>query len=54
MRVTVQDIQEMKGLGEKIPMLTAYDYSWAKLLEAAGIRLMLVGDSPGAVDARIR
>ena len=47
MRLTVQDIQEMKAQGEKIPMLTAYDYSWAKLLEAAGIRLMLVGDSLG-------
>ena len=47
MRLTVQDLQEMKARAEKIPMLTAYDYVSAKLLEKAGIRLMLVGDSLG-------
>jgi 3-methyl-2-oxobutanoate hydroxymethyltransferase len=39
----------MKRRGEKIPMITAYDYTSAKLLEQAGIPLMLVGDSLGQV-----
>jgi 3-methyl-2-oxobutanoate hydroxymethyltransferase len=39
----------MKVRGEKIPMMTAYDYTSAKLLEQAGIPLMLVGDSLGMV-----
>ena len=47
MRVTVQDLQEMKRREEKIPMLTVYDYVSARLLEQAGIPLMLVGDSLG-------
>ena len=49
MRVTIRDLKEMKGRGEKIPMITAYDYTSAKILEAAGIPLMLVGDSLGQV-----
>ena len=47
MRMTVRDMQEMKDSAQKIPVLTAYDYTWAKLLEAAGVRFMLVGDSLG-------
>ncbi len=45
MRVTVRDMQQMKDRAEKIPLLTAYDHTWAKLLEAAGVRFILVGDS---------
>ena len=47
MRMTVRDMQEMKDTNQRIPVLTAYDYAWAKLLEAAGVRFMLVGDSLG-------
>ena len=47
MRLTVRDMQEMKDSAQKIAVLTAYDYTWAKLLEAAGVRFMLVGDSLG-------
>lgn len=47
MRTTIQDIQAMKGRGERIPMLTAYDFTTARLVEAAGIRFVLVGDSGG-------
>ena len=49
MRVTIRDLRDMKVRGEKIPMMTAYDYTSAKLLEQAGIPLMLVGDSLGMV-----
>lgn len=49
MRVTIRDLQQMKSQGEKIPMMTAYDFTSARLLEAAGIPLMLVGDSLGMV-----
>ena len=49
MRVTIRDLRQMKRRGEKIPMMTAYDYTSAKLLEQAGIPLMLVGDSLGQV-----
>ena len=47
MRLTVRDMQEMKDSAQKIAVLTAYDYTWAKLLEAAGVRFLLVGDSLG-------
>jgi len=47
MRKTVLDIQQMKAHGERIPMLTAYDYPIAKLLDQAGIPMLLVGDSVG-------
>ncbi len=47
MRLTVRDMQEMKDSAQRVPVLTAYDYTWAKLLEAAGVRFMLVGDSLG-------
>lgn len=49
MRVTIGDIREMKQRGEKIPMLTAYDYATAKLVDEAGMPLILVGDSLGMV-----
>jgi 3-methyl-2-oxobutanoate hydroxymethyltransferase len=49
MRVTVSEIKEMKQRGDKIPMLTAYDYSTARLLDEAGVALILVGDSLGMV-----
>ena len=49
MRITVNQIKEMKQKQEKIVMLTAYDYSTAKLVDEAGIPLILVGDSLGMV-----
>jgi 3-methyl-2-oxobutanoate hydroxymethyltransferase len=49
MRVSITQIKEMKQKGEKIAMLTAYDYSTAKLIDEAGIPLILVGDSLGMV-----
>ena len=47
MKNTVKTFQDMKERGEKIAMLTCYDYSTATLLEAAGINGVLVGDSLG-------
>ena len=49
MRITIDQIKKMKLHGEKIAMLTAYDYSTAKLLDEAGVPLLLVGDSLGMV-----
>lgn len=49
MRVTITEIREMKRKKERIPMLTAYDYVTAKMVEAAGVPLILVGDSLGMV-----
>jgi len=49
MRVTINQIKEMKQKGEKITMLTAYDYATAKIVDEAGIPLILVGDSLGMV-----
>jgi len=49
MRITIGQLKEMKQRGEKIPMLTAYDYSTAKLIDEAGVPLILVGDSLGMV-----
>ena len=48
-RVTVRDIAAMKSQGEKIPMVTAYDYVSARLADQAEIPLLLVGDSLGMV-----
>jgi 3-methyl-2-oxobutanoate hydroxymethyltransferase len=48
-RVTVSDIQEKKEQGEKIVMLTAYDFPSARLAEEGGVDMVLVGDSLGMV-----
>lgn len=48
-RVTTQIIRNMKASGEKVAMLTAYDFTLARLLDAAGIDILLVGDSVGNV-----
>jgi 3-methyl-2-oxobutanoate hydroxymethyltransferase len=48
-KITVETIRAMKGRGEKIAALTAYDFPMAKLLDEAGIPLILVGDSLGMV-----
>jgi len=50
-RITVHTINEMKKAGEKISMLTAYDFSMARILDAAGIEVLLVGDSASNVMA---
>jgi len=49
MRITINQIRDMKQKGEKITMLTAYDYSTAKIVDEVGIPLILVGDSLGMV-----
>jgi 3-methyl-2-oxobutanoate hydroxymethyltransferase len=49
--VTILDLQRMKAVGEKIAVLTAYDYPLARLLDLAGIDVVLVGDSAGVVMA---
>jgi len=48
-KLTVRDIIELKGAGEKIVMLTAYDASFGRLLDRSGIEIVLVGDSLGMV-----
>lgn len=50
-RITTHILQEMKGRGEKISMLTAYDYSMAHMVDAAGMDVILVGDSASNVMA---
>ncbi|MDO8568244.1 MAG: 3-methyl-2-oxobutanoate hydroxymethyltransferase [Dehalococcoidales bacterium] len=49
MRTSIGQIREMKLKGEKIAMLTAYDYATARIVDDAGIPLILVGDSLGMV-----
>ena len=49
MRSTLTTLQKMAQAGEKIAALTCYDASFAKLLEAAGVDILLVGDSLGMV-----
>jgi 3-methyl-2-oxobutanoate hydroxymethyltransferase len=49
MQTTVQDLRRAKEAGERLVMLTAYDYPSAALAERAGLRLLLVGDSLGMV-----
>ena len=48
-KTTVRQLAEMKERGERIPMITAYDYTTAALADAAGIPVVLVGDSLGMV-----
>ncbi|MBI3398535.1 MAG: 3-methyl-2-oxobutanoate hydroxymethyltransferase [Deltaproteobacteria bacterium] len=50
-KVTILDIMQMKGEGGKIPVLTAYDCPTAKILDEAGMSIILVGDSAGMVFA---
>ena len=50
-RITVKSLVEMKANGEKISMLTAYDYTMAKIVDTAGIDVILVGDSASNVMA---
>ncbi len=50
-KVTTHQLQEMKLRGEKIAMLTAYDYSMARIVDSAGIDVILVGDSASNVMA---
>ena len=50
-KVTTHVLQEMKHRGEKIAMLTAYDYTMAKIIDSAGIDVILVGDSASNVMA---
>ena len=50
-RITVKSLIEMKANGEKISMLTAYDYTMAKIVDTAGIDVILVGDSASNVMA---
>ncbi|MEM9856386.1 MAG: 3-methyl-2-oxobutanoate hydroxymethyltransferase [Bacteroidota bacterium] len=50
-KITTHQLQEMKNRGEKISMLTAYDFSMAKILDGAGVDVLLVGDSASNVMA---
>ena len=50
-RITTKTLVDMKKNGEKIAMLTAYDYTMAKILDQSGIDVMLVGDSASNVMA---
>src|SRR5687767_6302409 len=50
-RITTHTIQKMKAAGEKITMLTAYDFSFARIIDGAGIDVILVGDSASNVMA---
>jgi len=50
-KITTQTIVDMKAAGEKISMLTAYDYTMAKIIDEAGIEVILVGDSASNVMA---
>ena len=50
-KITTHRLRELKAMGEKIAMLTAYDYSMAQILDKAGIDVLLVGDSASNVMA---
>jgi 3-methyl-2-oxobutanoate hydroxymethyltransferase len=50
-RITTATLQKMKTSGEKISMLTAYDYSFARIIDQSGIDVILVGDSASNVMA---
>ena len=49
MRLTINDLQELKKQNIPIPMITAYDYTTARIVESSGIPIILVGDSLGQV-----
>ena len=49
MRITLADLQKMKAAGERIAMITAYDFPSARIADRAGVPLLLVGDSLGMV-----
>jgi 3-methyl-2-oxobutanoate hydroxymethyltransferase len=49
MRISITDIQQKKNRSEKIAVVTAYDYSTAKICDTSGIEIILVGDSAGMV-----
>ena len=48
-KITVPELVQMKERGDKIVSLTAYDYCFARILDNAGVDVLLVGDSLGAV-----
>jgi len=50
-RMTIPELQAMKARGEKIAVLTAYDFPFARIMDQAGIDVVLVGDSAGSVVA---
>jgi 3-methyl-2-oxobutanoate hydroxymethyltransferase len=50
-KITTHTLLKLKSAGEKISMITAYDYSFARIFDAAGIEVILVGDSAGNVMA---
>ena len=50
-RITTNTIQKLKANGEKISMITAYDFSFARIFDSAGIDVILVGDSASNVMA---
>ncbi len=50
-KITTHTIQKMKAAGEKISMITAYDFSFARIFDASGIDIILVGDSASNVMA---
>ncbi len=50
-KITTHTLQKMKAAGDKISMITAYDYSFAQIFDAAGIDIILVGDSASNVMA---
>jgi len=50
-KITTHQLHEMKARGEKIAMLTAYDYSMARIIDGAGVDIILVGDSASNVMA---
>ena len=50
-RITTKSLQEMKSNGDKISMITSYDYTFAGLVDSAGIDIILVGDSASNVMA---
>ena len=50
-RVTTKSLVDMKANGQKISMLTAYDYTFSRIIDGAGIDVILVGDSASNVMA---